>query len=68
MLICVSKLCQNDRKILKCQFCLFLTILVIVGERFRDLDGPKAPDDLSSYAARLLKENFVVFQVEKISE
>ena len=28
---------------------------------FRELDGPKALDDLSSNALRLLKENIVVF-------
>ena len=41
----------------------FFTILVIVCESFRELDGSKAPDDLSSYAVRLLNETFVVFLV-----
>ena len=46
-------------------FCIgsffVLTILVIVWESVRNLDGLKAPDYLSSYAVHLLKENFVVF-------
>ena len=39
----------------------FLEILVIVCKTFRDIDGPKARDDLSSFAVRLLKEHFAVF-------
>ena len=33
----------------------------LVWESVCDLDDPKAPDSLSSYAVRLLKENFVAF-------
>ena len=38
---------------------------MIVCERFRRLHGPKAPEDFSSYAARLWKENFVVIYIEQ---
>ena len=37
---------------------------MIVCETFCELDDSKAPEDLSSYAVRLLTETFVVFQVE----
>ena len=40
----------------------FLTILVNVRETFRESDDdPRPPGDLSSYAKRLLKKNFVAF-------
>ena len=39
----------------------FLTILVIICETFRELDGPKGTHELSSYAVRLLKENFEIY-------
>ena len=42
-----------------------LTISVTACERCRELDGPKALAALSSYAACLLKETFVVFNVEQ---
>ena len=46
-------------KISKISF--FLTILVIVCELFRELDGPKAPDNLLGHAVLRLKENIVFF-------
>ena len=48
----------------KCEISKFSTILVIVCQTFRELDGPKASDDLSSYPLRLLKEKFIVFYVK----
>ena len=41
-----------------------MTILLLLFENFRKLDGSKAPDGLSSFAVRLLKENLVVIQVK----
>ena len=35
---------------------------------FRELDGPDAPDDLSSYAVRLSKKKFCSFLGSPLSE
>ena len=58
--LCIKKVNLN-RKMYKLSK-IFLTI----SEIFRDLDGPKAPDYLPSYAVCLLKENFACSFLSRI--
>ena len=43
-----------------------MTILEVVGGAFFELNGPKAPDELSNYAVRFFDEKFVVSHVERM--
>ena len=61
LLFCDHKMFQFEPKKLSNIQKISLTILLIVCETFRELDGPKNAEDLSSYAVSFLKENSVLF-------
>ena len=61
--LCPEFVSMRTENSIKYRKSFFLTILAIVCN-FCEIYGPKALDDLSSYAIRILKEYFVVFYVE----